>query len=234
MGSLAVLMVATPIFGLSLQPPDMQAALSPSVQILNIEAAVDVSDAGLSNDGSDEGDSYEAQMKRRNSLAGVHRTFGIATWGAMLLTEVFGTIQYYNLYGTFSSLENTPCVQGTAVFGQGQCYGTPWLHLISGSVTTGLYATTLTLALMMPDPDNLSEGKGEFADTLRMHKLLRWIHLGGMVAQVALGVLLANGTSIGLDRTNNYSDLRLLATAHLAAGLVTFGALTWAGALMVF
>lgn len=100
-------------------------------------------------------------------------------------------------------------------------------------ITTALYATTFTLSLMMPDPDHLSEGKGEFASTLRMHKLLRWVHLGGMIAQALLGIVIANGP-FGLDRANHYSTLQALATVHMGLGLVTWGALTWAGALMVF
>jgi hypothetical protein len=86
----------------------------------------------------------------------------------------------------------------------------------------------------MPDPDDLDEGKGEFAETLRMHKFLRWVHLGGMIAQVVLGVIVANSELIGLDRANDYGTLQALATVHMASGLVTWGALTWAGALMTF
>jgi len=224
-------MLATPIFGLSLQPPDLQSALKMPVQIFDVEVAADVSDSAMAED---EEDDYATQMRERNSLAELHRPLGIATWGAMLLTEVLGTIQYYNLYGFFSNLEDTPCVQGTAIFGQSQCYGTPWLHAISAGVTTGLYATTFTISLMMPDPDNLSDGEGEFAETLRMHKLLRWIHLGGMIVQGALGLLIANSNAIGLDRTNDFGTLQTLSTTHLAVGLITFGALTWAGALMTF
>jgi hypothetical protein len=34
----------------------------------------------------------------------------------------------------------------------------------------------------MPDPDGLADAKGQFGDRARLHKLLRWIHLGGMIA----------------------------------------------------
>ena len=66
-----------------------------------------------------------------------------------------------------------------------------------------------------------------------MHKLLRWVHFGGMVAQILLGMAMSNGV-LGLDRANDYGTLRTLATVHLATGLITYGALTWAGALMTF
>jgi hypothetical protein len=85
----------------------------------------------------------------------------------------------------------------------------------------------------MPDPDNLSEGMGKFASTLRLHKTLRWVHFGGMVAQALIGIVIANGL-LGLDRANDYGTLQALATAHLGIGLVTWGAMTWAGSLMVF
>jgi hypothetical protein len=51
-----------------------------------------------------------------------------------------------------------------------------------------------------------------------------------MVAQIALGIVIANTG----DRANDYGTLQALATAHLAAGVITYGALTWAGALMTF
>jgi hypothetical protein len=54
-----------------------------------------------------------------------------------------------------------------------------------------------------------------------------------MVAQALIGIVIANGL-LGLDRANDYGTLQALATAHLGVGLVTWGAMTWAGALMVF
>jgi hypothetical protein len=104
---------------------------------------------------------------------------------------------------------------------------------VAAYATTALYASTFTLSLLMPDPDDLSSGKGEFASTLRLHKTLRWVHLGGMVLQIALGVLVAS-TLGPLDRANDYGTLKTLATVHMVSGFVTWGALTWAGALMTF
>ena len=60
------------------------------------------------------------------------------------------------------------------------------------------------------------------------------VSFGGMVAQVALGFIVANHENMGLNRSDDYKALRALATVHQSVGWMTFGALTWAGALMVF
>ena len=86
----------------------------------------------------------------------------------------------------------------------------------------------------MPDPLGVSEGNSDFARKLRTHKILRWVTFAGMLAQIGLGVVIANGDWFGMDRANNYKTLRALATAHLALGTVTWGALTWAGSIMLF
>ncbi|MFK7988879.1 MAG: hypothetical protein AB8I08_22865 [Sandaracinaceae bacterium] len=177
---------------------------------------------------------YAEQLRQRQEIGTIHRAFGIATWGAMLATVVLGTIQFHNLYGGFGGPQDTPCVQGNAVFGSEQCWGVPYPHLISAAATTALYTSTFVLSFMMPDPDNLSEGDSQFAQTLNIHKILRWVHFGGMLAQIGLGILVANSSAIGLDRANNYDAQLALAAIHQGVGWVTFGALTAAGALMVF
>ena len=83
----------------------------------------------------------------------------------------------------------------------------------------------------MPDPDHSDQGDSAFANKLRWHKILRWIHFGGMIAQIVLGIVLANAV---LDRANDYGALQALATVHMGLGILTFGALTAAGALMTF
>lgn len=234
------LLLATPIFGLSLQLH--VAAIDASVPhslALRVAAPLAADVDGQGDDASADAsasseDDYVEQMRTRESLAGVHRVLGISTWVAMTATVVGGFIQYYNLYGVFADQASNPCVQGNAVFGQGQCSGTPLLHAIGAGVTTLLYAGTFSLALLMPDPDNLAEGPGEFASTLRLHKLLRWVHFGGMVLQAILGPIIANSEMFGIDRANDYGTLQALATVHLLSGVVTLGALTWAGALMTF
>jgi len=236
MGSLIALLLATPIYGLSLSVPALEASFDVSAQTaaeLQVAASADGPAANESDQADASQATYMHDLKRRNDIAAVHRIFGTATWISMTLTVAGGVMSYYNLYGFFQGQGDNPCVTGHAIFGDGGCKGMRTAHAVSAGVTSVLYATTFTLSLMMPDPDNLSEGKGEFASTLRLHKTLRWVHFGGMVAQALIGIVMANNM-LGLDRANDYKTLQALATVHLATGIVTYGALTWAASLMVF
>lgn len=228
MVSFLTLVLASPAFiaapnalDLGVAPHTLTVLEAPSLRLL-------VESAQVSAD-----EQYAESLRRRARFARVHKAFGIATWSAMTLTVIFGTIQYYNMYGFFADRGSNPCVTGDAVFGQGQCTGTPVLHLMGAGLTTGLYATTFALSLRMPDPDDASSGNSRYAKRLRLHKALRWVHLSGMVTQAFLGFAIAGGW-FGLDRANDYKTLQSLATVHWATGLVTWGALTWAGSLMVF
>lgn len=256
MGPLTTLVLATPLFGLSLTPPNvapMPLALLPlQAQVAAASGGSTGPAAGNAGDsdqdeaaftaqleaslgGGHQDTHYAAEMRRRAAISKIHKAFGIATWASMGVTLFLGGVQYHNLYGEFGSLADTPCVKGTAIFGQGQCSRTPWLHLVSSTLTSVLYATTFTLSIVMPDPGgNLDQGNSDYARTLRMHKLLRWVHLGGMITQIVLGVLIANAQWFGMNRANDFKTLQALATVHMVTGFITYGALTWAGALMVF
>jgi hypothetical protein len=262
MGTLSALLLVTPVFGLALSPPpstlapgNVNAAIHatlapgaaslhhalPPLQAAATDEAAEPSDEGDEADEADGDDGgeigmgeYAALMRRRAEIMSIHKPLGIATWAAMGITLGLGFIQNANLYGPFASLENTPCVTGDGIiFGESQCGGVPWLHLTSAMVTTGLYAATFALSLLMPDPDNLDEGDSAYASNLRLHKVLRWVHFVGMIAQLALGIVIANGDAFGLDRANDYDALQALTLTHMGIGLVTFGAMTWAGAMFV-
>lgn len=260
MTTLAALALATPIFGFALHPPSDQLALTPppgSLLQIPVFAQVGGGDDGdaADSEAADEapapeetaeaaqeeeasepaptGNDLAAQLRQRQDIAAIHRAFGIATWGAMLVTVALGFIQYYNLYGFGGSIDDNPCVNGEAVFGQDQCWGIPWPHRIASITTASLYTATFVMSFTMPDPLNASEGNSAFAENLRIHKILRWVHLGGMLAQMFLGLATAQNW-FGIDRANDFGAQQALASIHMGIGLATFGTLTAAAALMIF
>lgn len=249
MGPLTALMIATPIFGFVLTPPAAipQSAL-PLAQVqgsYSLDESAEGDESGQSAPAWDSAEeeapkaeapqldqaTYVKQLRKRAKMAKVHRALGIATWASMAVALAAGTVQYRNLYGG-GKLENTPCVTGDAWPSQNACHGAPLGHAIPGFVTGGLYFTTLGLAMFMPDPDNASVGDSKYAKNVRTHKILRWIHLTGMLAQIAIGVVIAN-PGLGLERSSDYDTLQALGRAHLGVGFATFAALTWAGTIML-
>ncbi len=261
MGTLTALAfsLVTPIFGFALAPPSLAAlplSVAPAAQIeASVSASTDGDSKADSKDGDSKADSkvetkvaepaagpslsqdeYVTQLRKRAKIAKIHRTLGIATWALTGVAVVAGTIQYRNLYGVplSTKLEDTPCVKGNAFPDQDQCSGTPWFHAITGFSAGALYFSTMSLAILMPDPDNASKGDSQFSKTLRMHKLLRWVHLAGMVSQMVIGTMIANPGLTGLDRANDYDTLKMLSGVHLATGFITLGALSYAGTIMLF
>jgi|GEM_PF-1927165 len=230
MVTLTALMLVTPLFGLTLQI-DSSALQPPAVTVepgavLAIELSTDLEEP--------KGPSTAELIRQRNKIKKVHKWFGISTWSLMTLSVASGFIQFYNQYGWWGSQANSPCVQGNAIFSQDACSGVPTAHLVLNSLTSAAYFTTFGLSFAMPDPLGVSEGDSQFAKRLRTHKVLRWVTFAGMLAQIGLGIASANSDWFGIDRANNYNALRGLATAHMAVSLVTYGAMTWAGTIMIF
>lgn len=243
----SLFVLASSLFGLTLTPPSPSAlslpilaqrdeAISDPVELGSAEraevapASVTLEQAQPEGERSDLAD-IAAQLRQRQEMGIIHRAFGIATWASMLVTVGLGLIQYYNLYGFLGSRDDNPCVNGTAIFGQEQCYGAPWPHRVASLTTTALYATTFALSFAMPDPLGASEGASG-AD-LELHKALRWVHFGGMIAQIFLGFM-ASQSWFGLDRANHFEALQAIATVHQVVGLATFGALTASAAVVMF
>jgi hypothetical protein len=259
MGPLTALLLATPIFGLSLTAPALDALPISAAPIAQLELSEEGElDGELDSDADERSDSeatdtnpdserddaerakpapaqdkatYLKQLRKRARLAKIHRTLGITTWVLTGVASIAGTIQWRNMYK--GDLGTNPCVTGDAWLGERQCYGTPWFHALTGFAAGAAYFTTLGFAIAMPDPDNASEGKSKYAKTLRTHKILRWVHLTGMVAQMVLGIVIANPKISGLDRTNDYDKQKTLSIVHLTSGWVTTAALSWAGTIML-
>jgi hypothetical protein len=219
--------------GFTLLAPVRTLADATPVQVALSEQSAEPKAEPSAQAASPPADPYVAQLRKRARMAKLHRGLGLATRGTMTAAVAAGTLQFRNLYGG-GSLSASPCVTGDAWPNQRQCYGTPYGHLITAGLTSAAYTATFTLSLLMPDPDKASEGDSGFARTLRAHKILRWVHLGGMLAQVVLGPLIAHPEWMGMNRADDYSTLRALSGVHLGLGYVTWGALTSAGALMLF
>lgn len=223
---------ATPVFGLALEPPAIEAALGAPIVQASLQPDLLAQASAAAAEESEEDRRYTAQVRERRELGQIHRALGIATWVSMTATVVLGFIQFYNLYGLGAGQDANPCATGGAVFGQEQCYGEPWPHRISAITTSALYSATFVLSFLMPDPNNASEGNGAFAEHLRIHQILRWVHLAGMLAQVGLGIALSSG-AFG-DRANDYNTLQTVGAVHQVIGWTTWGVLTAAGAIMLF
>ena len=240
MPSLAALLIMTPIFGFSLTPPTVEPWMLDAGSVASETRALeDVADSlqpiavAASATADEEADRRFAEdVRMRRELGTVHRALGIATWVSMTATALLGFIQYYNLYGIGAGQNDNPCVQGNAIFGQDQCSGNPWPHRISAITTSALYTATFALSFAMPDPNHASEGNGAYAEHLRIHEALRWVHLAGMLIQAGMGIALSSG-AFG-DRANDYSTLQTVAAIHQVVGWATWGTLTAAGAIMLF
>lgn len=224
--TLAALALATPLFGLSLQAPVLATPeLHPDVVA---QLAPGAPDPGQLEDAA-----IAEQLRQRQELALVHRVFGVATWVSMAATAVLGFIQFGDEYGFHGSRAETACAQGTAVL-QEFCEGTPWPHAVAGFTTAALYFTTATLSFLMPDPLDLEHQDSAWAERVRIHEALRWVHLSGVVLQALLGIFIANHEAFGLDVSDDFDTLQALSGVHMGVGVVTFGALSAAAAIVTF
>lgn len=230
MATLTALMLAAPLFGLTLQ---IDSAMLESPAMAIDPGAVMATE--ISTDLKQPKEPSTADLlRKRNKIKKVHKWFGITTWSLMTLTVAAGFVQFHNQYGWWQSQATNPCVRGTAFPNQNACSGVPTAHLTLATLTAATYFTTFGLSFAMPDPLKVSEGNSDFARKLRTHKVLRWVTFAGMLTQIGLGIAAANSEWFGLDRANDYEALRGIATAHLAVSLFTYGAMTWAGAIMIF
>jgi hypothetical protein len=233
MSLLAAFLFATPVFGMSLHvDPALMASPLPMTMdtaLLAVAAEASEPEAATKEPGVD----IAAAMSRRAKIGKVHKWLGISTWLWMTATVVFGVIQYRNLYGFFAGRDSNPCALGNAIPNQDACSGRPWYHTVTAGITSVLYFTTFGLSFAMPDPIGLDQGDSPAAKRLRTHKRLRWAHLGGMAAQILLGIVAGSSHRFGLDRTNNYGAQQAIATTHLLIGAATFGTLTWSGSIML-
>ncbi|MBI5514946.1 MAG: hypothetical protein HY909_14315 [Deltaproteobacteria bacterium] len=173
-------------------------------------------------------------LRRRRASLTTHRAFALAAWGSFLVTEVFGTLQALNQptwFGDGACRTMSGCVGGDFA-----SHFTD-LHAVFAFTTVGLYTTAGVIAVTTADPDRESEGPSTHASTLRLHKILAWVHAGGMIALPILGLLTTRPTLILGDNATSdeiQSYTRTMRSLHMMVGYTTFAAFTFAGALEIF
>jgi len=162
--------------------------------------------------------------RKRSSMTTLHRAFGITTWVSLGFTNAIGTTRYANVIGFGEPL----CESGSPLLGRtwGCGNGLKYQHLVSASFTTLSYATTRTIAALMPDPYNAAEGDSTAAKKLRIHRALSWVHLVGMIAMPILG--------LATSATEDEGARKTLSTVHLITGYTTFAAVSTAAVIMIF
>ncbi len=168
-------------------------------------------------------------FQQRASLLRAHRIFGLAAWGSMLVTEVFGTIHLINQSSWFGDGECAHWARynpGTdAPFGCGSTRDAlSGLHEAFAITTMGLYATSAVLAIATPDPDDAARGDSRASSRLRTHRALGWIHAAGMIVMPFLGLLSLHPQTLGLTPSDALQST--LRTMHAVIGYSTFVAFT--------
>lgn len=167
--------------------------------------------------------------RTRERILRTHRAFGIAAWGTMIATEVLGTIQLIN---QDTWLGRGACASDPNSFGCRQSSLITGLHQGFAFTTVGLYLTAGVLAAGAPDPENASEGDGGPERRLRLHKVLAWVHGGGMILLPILGILSHYPQIVGATSAESRDDFaRAMRSVHAIVGYTTLTTLTIAGVL---
>ncbi|MEM9069313.1 MAG: hypothetical protein AAGE52_12440 [Myxococcota bacterium] len=149
----------------------------------------------------------------RQRLRPWHIAFGNIAWASTTITTILGVLQFRDRFGRFDSESNTPCARGNAII-PSACEDVPLPHAISATIALSMYTAVFSIGAVMPDPAGLAESPGTYGRRLRRHKALRWVLLGMMVMQTALGAISAN--------LNDFETRRAIAGVHLGLGLATW------------
>ena len=155
------------------------------------------------------------------------RTARVRRWERALKWSTAGALVVTTTLGTFAAI-NQPtafgdgrCQTGGAVLGTYGCdRGLSTLHGASAVVSATLYTANGVLAVSLPGP------QGKVTPARRpWHRALTFVHLGGMIAQPALGLVSAFPQVIGVrGRAPSDPFPRNLRTTHVILGYVTTAA----------
>lgn len=196
--------------------PGLRASPPPSLTLQIVEAQADDGEADAA---------IASALAERQRLRPWHIVFGNLTWAATNAATLLGFLHFHDRYGWDGSITGPACASGNPILGNDLCGGVPWPHVVATTALTVFYGATFTLALFMPDPLDVGEGRGDFATRITAHRALRWVTLGLMAAQIVLGAIVSNA---GI---NDFDTRRALAATHLALGTITWGTVTAMGIL---
>lgn len=171
----------------------------------------------------DQSDEIGQQLRLREDLKPWHIVFGTATWTSMNVATILGFLHFSDRWGWTGNPADTGCNRGDPILGGDFCAGPAIPHFAAAIGTAVFFTATFTLGLFMPDPLGAAEGEGERGTLLRIHQVLRWGVLGGMIAQLALGFI------VGATRSEPFETGRALAVTHVAVGATTWAMMTAQG-----
>jgi hypothetical protein len=169
-------------------------------------------------------ESTAAQIRQREELRPFHIAFGTSAGLASWASTVIGFLTFHDRYGWDGDPASSGCAQGSPLLGADMCSGVALPHTILAATSATLFTTAFTIALFMPDPLNVADGRNELGTMLTIHKGLRWALLAMMVGQIFLGIVTAN---IEAD----FETRRGLAIGHLALGATMWATMTTQGLL---
>ena len=204
MPALLTLLLATPLFGLSLRAPDVSPVLAP--ETFAAESASRTLDE----------EAVRADADTRTIMEwtrALHLGATVTLGGAV----VVGGIQFGDEYGFHGGRAETACANNSAVLND--CGGeTPWPHALLGG-TAAVLGISALLASTQVDFDRASRIDSDW----RIYEVTRWATLGLFLLQGAIGFIGANAVDFGWAHPDrHFTTLQSLATAHLVLG----GALT--------
>ena len=211
MNPLAIIALATPLWGFQLAPPAMPSGL------LDVVPA-DYGDAhGVVADGLTIEEEEHAEAQNRTMMDWT-RGMSAASTAALALTGILGFVQFGDEYGFHAHYADTACAQGTPVLHT--CGGeTPWVHASAAGTTALLSTATLILSTQV-DFDRAARMDSDW----RIYEVTRWVQFGMLLVQALGGFLLANSVRFGwANEASDFGTLQGFATAHMIWGAATLG-----------
>jgi hypothetical protein len=211
MNPLAVIALATPLWGFQLAPPAVPSG------VLDVVPADYGGAHGTMGDVFTTEEDARAEAHNRTMMDWT-RDMSVASTVALAVTGVLGFVQFGDEYGFHGRYVDTACAQGTPALHT--CGGeTPWVHATAAGTTAVLSTTTLVLSSQV-DFDRAARMDGDW----RTYETTRWVQFGMLLLQALGGFLLANSVRFGwANEATDFNTLQGFAAAHMVLGAATLG-----------